>query len=346
MFCEHCGQELAEGTRYCICCGAEQSLSPAQQAPFAPNHPAQPARPPRAAKPGRPKGKYALFGAGGFAAGAILLAAILLIAGVFSSAGVGTIEGPGFATPEEAAKAYLTGLRDQDIDAMISAFAVETYVEHYDFDAMVERLQAYMINYELPYPNTSDYTRQLNVESRRSRIVSQISIQYLYFNAPDALNNGAPVTLSDPDTLSDFVKDFKRDTEDSIFDDLTITAALSSEGLPDDPEDALEALLERLPKDVREDLLDEISEDDLEYMLDIYLSKQNQKNIEKQAETFGAEFEDVANVAVIFKADGDTWIFCPQAVRYGGRWYLQSLQGNVAIIAGMSTYMGGIAPIG
>jgi hypothetical protein len=59
---------------------------------------------------------------------------------------------------------------------------------------------------------------------------------------------------------------------------------------------------------------------------------------------FGADADDVANVIITFEADGHEWIFCPQAIRYDGKWHLQLLQGNIASILGMSVFTGGIIP--
>lgn len=341
MFCEYCGNELAPESKFCVHCGMEQPFASTTVQP-APNHPAQPVR---AAKP-RPKGKGLLFGLGGAVLGAALLAVILLAAGVFSSGGGSKIEGPGYSTPEDAAKAYLTGLKNQDVDAMVSAFAVESYAEHYDFEAYLDRMQSYGLYYEMLFPNTNEYTRQLNIENRKNSITSNIIRQYMLYNAPEDLTKGITLDLSDSDDLADFIKEFEHDTKDYRFKDLTVTAALSSVNLPDDPEDALDALMEQLPEDVQDDLLDDVSEDDLEHVLEIYLSDKNQDNIEQQVKAYGVEAEDVANVAVIFEADGDTWVFCPQAIRYNGKWYLQSLSGNIAAIGGMDVFTGGIVPIG
>lgn len=345
MHCNQCGQELDQGSKFCIFCGNEQPLEPAtlpHETPILHAKAWPTAQPIDAGTRNASKKlnrRYLLFGAGGTAIGAILLAVILFIAGVFSAGG-NTTEGSGFNTPEDAAKAYLTGLRDRDIDAMLAAFAVESYVDNYDFEALAERLNTYIFTFELPFPNTNDYNRQLDIESRRNGILRQIIIQYMLYNVPDALNNGSPVIFEDPGAIADFVKDFGRNTEDYVFEDIQISAVLSSEGLSE--ETSWDELSENLP----EYLLDDFEEDTADDLLRLYWSEANQENIERQAEVFGAEAEDVANVAMIFEADGDTWVFCPQAIRYNGRWYLQTLQGNVANLAGMSVYTGGIAPIG
>jgi len=251
-----------------------------------------------------------LFALSGIVIGAILLAAIFFATGMLSS-DVKTLEGPGFSTPEDAAKAYLTGLRDQDINAMISAFAIESYVDNYDFEASVERMQSYQMYADIFLPNTSDYTVQLNIAARRNQITRLINMQYMLYNTPEELNDGTPVTFSKDDTaaIQDFVAKFEQDTNNYIFEDLEITGTVP-------PEDLAEA----------------------------YMDERNQQNIAKQAVTFGADADDVVNVAITFEADGQTWVFCPQLVRYDSKWYIQSSQGNLASLLNMSAYTGGIAP--
>ncbi len=304
MYCSDCGGKLEQGTRFCTHCGR------AVAAATTPDRPAQ--QPPSAkpdAAPKAPKGRCLLFGLSGTAVGALLLAVILFAAGILAPGGTAKTEGAGFATPEDAAKAYLTGLKNQDMDAMISVFAVESYVDNYDFGALVERLMSYVPTFEIRLPNTNEYTRQMNIASRRNQIAGSILNQYMCFNTPDQLNDYTPTMLKDPEAVADFVEAFERDTKDYIFSDLKITGTMAPEEL-----------------------------------LDVYYDEANQQNIARQAITFGADADDVANIIVTFEADGQTWLFCPQAVRYNGRWYLQSLQGNIAILLGMTVFTGGMSP--
>ena len=62
-------------------------------------------------------------------------------------------EGDGFDSPEDAAKAYLEGLRDLDIPRMMSAFAVESYVENFNFEALLNMLRVYMTGFDIKLPN-------------------------------------------------------------------------------------------------------------------------------------------------------------------------------------------------
>jgi len=317
MFCSNCGGKLDQEVKFCSYCGKEMSTVPkatVQETLFTASTPNPPMQQPADATPRsvskNRKGKYILFALSGIVIGAILLAAIFFATGMLSS-DVKTLEGPGFSTPEDAAKAYLTGLRDQDINAMISAFAIESYVDNYDFEASVERIQTYQMYADIFLPNTSDYTVQLNIAARRNQITRLINMQYMLYNTPEELNDGTPVTFSKDDTaaIQDFVAKFEQDTNNYIFEDLEITGTVP-------PEDLAEA----------------------------YMDERNQQNIAKQAVTFGADADDVVNVAITFEADGQTWVFCPQLVRYDSKWYIQSSQGNLAVLLNMSAYTGGIAP--
>jgi len=88
----------------------------------------------------------------------------------------------GFDTPEEAMIAYLEGLRDSDLDRMMSAFAIETYILNYDLEYIVDRLGSYMITLTPRMPNTNEFITAINVEHRRGEIASLIGMQQLFLS--------------------------------------------------------------------------------------------------------------------------------------------------------------------
>ena len=68
--------------------------------------------------------------------GAVLGAA--LVCGLsFSAMAAEKTEGDGFASPEAAAAAYVEAFKNEDMDQMLSAFAVETFAANFDFDEYV-----------------------------------------------------------------------------------------------------------------------------------------------------------------------------------------------------------------
>lgn len=328
MICKYCGGELVQEAKFCTFCGGElmtSSNAPIEKASMPPLSVSDPIQTVPAVSnlsvPPKSKGRYLLFGIGGAILGAVLLAVILFATGVLSSGSffakginrakaAGTsIEGAGYDTPEEAAKAYLEALKNQDLDAMLATFAVESYVDNYDFAAGIERLRSYNPNdLSVQYPNTCEFTKQMNIASRREGITRLISRQYLFFNVPEVMKDGRIVTFDGDADMQDFISALEKDTENYIFEDLEITGTIPPEDLSD-----------------------------------LYLNEKNQKNIDKRANVIGVDGEDVANVVITFDADGKSWVFSPQLVRYDNKWYIEELTGNVAILIGLPVFSGGIS---
>ena len=320
MFCSSCGQKQDQEARFCNYCGKEMPSAPnaaVQETLFPPATQIQPVQVPVSSIPKsaskKPKGKYFLIAISGMIAGVIILTAILFATGVFASGSKSekTIQGPGYATPEAAAKAYLIGLRDQNLDEMVSTFAVESYVDNYDFEAQLERINYYDPRTSaLILPNVDEYARKLNISNHKNSIEEEIRSQFMSYNVSDETNDWNTTELNDPDKIKDFVTKFEQDTKSYVFKDLVITGTIPPEDLTDD-----------------------------------YMSELNQKNMLLDIKKYGVTSgNDVTDVAITFKADGKTWIFCPQLVRYDNRWYLLSTTGNLAIILGYSWRTGGIAP--
>ncbi len=333
MFCSFCGKSLDQDVKFCSYCGKESSLSHDAKSPEAPVQPVGAPRPSQAApdqaveapapaveapasaatstKPAKKTGRPLLFGLIGVVLGAVILAAVFFFTGIISfgaksnEPAVARIEGPGYDTPEEAAEAYLTALRDQDVDAMVATFAVESYVENYDLEAWCNRLQCYAPNFEMKFPNSNEYNADLNFKTRQAFIINQIANQYLIYNVP-SVEPGMTMTLMDNPEL---VSEIENDTDNYIFEDLEITGTMS-------------------PDDITND---------------IYSVEKNQENLIVQNKAFGVDdLKDVSNVVITFDADGESWYFCPQLIRYEGRWYVQYLAGNAAAIMGIETANGGI----
>ena len=84
----------------------------------------------------------------------------------------------GFDTPEEALIFYLEGLRDSNLEQMVSAFALESFVENFDLEAVIERVQSYNFFIEQRMTNANEFMTSLNLEHRRGRITGEIYNTY------------------------------------------------------------------------------------------------------------------------------------------------------------------------
>lgn len=338
MICKSCGGELVQEVEFCTFCGGEllkSSELPVKETSIPTVSSVDPiqATVPLASPPTPPKSKskYFLFGLGGAVLGAVLLAAILFVSGVISlgntktknssiSAKAGTsIEGTGYDTPEEAAEAYLEALKNQDLDAMVATFAVESYVDNFDYEAYLNRLQAYSPGYRFSfsYPNNSEYIRQMNIATRVSLITQIIDLQYTVFNLPEVMTQGITIPLSDEEEVKNFIAEYEKATENYVFEDLKITGTLA-------PEEFLEAYAEDL--------------------VELYASDRYKEIMDNRAIVLGLDGEDVANVVITFEANGQNWIFYPQLAKYEDKWYMESFVGNFGSLLGLNQYTGGIFP--
>ena len=156
----------------------------------------------------------------------------------------------GFDTPEAAIRAYLEGLRDSDLDRMISAFAVERSVINYSFEATLERLQIYTAM--MGMPNANEFATAMNIERRRANVVDMIIEQYLFLCFPE-LDITEYQSLEDAST---FVNQFTEALNAPEFQTLELLGFIPPEVL-----------------DVREQ----------------YVSEANQENLAHMAERLGAD---------------------------------------------------------
>ncbi|MBQ9148134.1 MAG: hypothetical protein IJX69_01065 [Oscillospiraceae bacterium] len=89
-----------------------------------------------------------------------------------------TFEGEGFASPEDAIEAYLAALSQGDVAGMTSTFAVETFVDNFDVETMLERNSAYSVSMYQIFRNDNGYTQALNVARRYASVTTEFSEAY------------------------------------------------------------------------------------------------------------------------------------------------------------------------
>ncbi len=330
MWCAACGSQLVPGARFCTRCGAAATTDQPPAAPSAPpsagtpapGAPTPPAGPPPDEWPGRPpaaarSGRLgpALIGAAASLVALLVVAVLLVVVGVVS---VGSrddrIEGPGYATPEQAAEAYLTAMRASDVPAMIRTFAVETYAEHADGALMVERNYAWMFQAdpELPRAALND---DLNAQVHLSSMSWAIYYQYLALSDPDFAGDALTVGSGDDDEALAELDELNQQLAATF--DGTAFAGISSATLMD--------WQSALPQ-----------------LADTFNGEQNQQNIDAQARPSGAD-EVAFQVADLQTRHGEYLLFL-QLNRYGDRWWVGSFSGNLAALVGVETIAGGLVP--
>lgn len=216
-----------------------------------------------------------------------------------------TVQGSGYATPEQAAVAYLTALKRGDADGMLAACAVETYADSFDLAAQIERLQVY-IPYSSLLPDSDAMSQALNASLRQAELSQAMRLQYQFLSANDsALTDGAPIRLGDGESGQ------------ALLDRLYHSGLLSF-----------------LNTMVIGDAIDPT------VLSTRYESELNQANLARQAAILGAQ--ELRSVAIPVLFGSESLVFCPDVARYDGRWYIVNLQGNLANLLGSPSTQGGL----
>jgi len=218
-----------------------------------------------------------------------------------------TIEGPGYASAEDAVNAYLVAFGNADVKGMISTFAVESYVENFNLEAQIERLRAYAPTLPQLFPSNNQFTTELNIQRRQSQIADGIRLQYMSLFIPDAINNFVTTPIADDQEARDFVRILGDQSYNESMRSLKIIGFVSPDRLHDK-----------------------------------YASEQNQRNIDKTMEIIGAQ--RLENVVARVKINHQIYLFCFDVARYGEKWYIHSLSGNIGVILGISAYAMGVIP--
>ena len=241
---------------------------------------------------------------------AVCLLVVCVCAPILSHAESKTYEGPGWDTPEEAVLVYLEGLRDQDLDKMISAYAVETHIDHFDMQAQLERVRGYTMSMVPRMSNSTDLIRSINVETRKNAIVQSILTQLtsICLHGEKAMDLANPVSFPNDSFAAD-IRGFIEEL-DQMFTAVDFCS--------------LNVLRFTPPEQIAE----------------LYASERNQENMQKQAVPYGAD--EIRSVPVFFTVGGLVGGFGPDAARYGDRWFLHSPSGNISIIIGIPAANAGL----
>ena len=227
-----------------------------------------------------------------------------------------TIEGKGYDSPEDAATAFAEALAKQDMDKMLSTFAVETYCSNYNTYLNMVRMRSLNISmlYNEPLaPAGEGYLQEANVYSRAGALSRNIDLLYAALISCDAdpeveemyedVFGGQMISVDDPEYMED-----SRALLDALTDadDLDIQVGKVY---------GAESLYERFYMEI------------------------NLKNAYTTAKVRNAD--GYKSLAVELKVNGKKSLVTMDAIKYGKKWYLCSLGGLLSTYMGMSLSTGG-----
>lgn len=212
----------------------------------------------------------------------------------------------GFDTPEQAVVAYLDGLKNADLEQMLTACADDIFVDRQNFALLLNNMHAFPTPF-IYIPNTNSFFRDASFEVRRGVLARFIALQYATVLIPELNMDG---------------KVFPIEGEKAIDEFLTL---FSEERL-----DELASLV----------ILDVVKASEWEGIPETYQNQANMNALMLQARTHGADgFE---NIIATFRVGGRDFRFFPMVCRYDDRWLITDLMGNVARLLDLSFFSGGV----
>ena len=322
MFCKYCGNQVDDDSRFCQVCGKPVALNMRRmQATNISTQSPQPGRQdPRSYEPykGSIKHKKRLSSVLTFVLGlavVAVVAVVLLFGGILSFGSISTkdsktkVEGDGFNTPEAAAAGYIEALKEQDLDKMLSAFAVETYCDNYDTAKRVKYEKSMLWSDEdsIISPTESDFVDKKNEYIRQAYILGNISNQAIMLSKYES---------EDDFDLSQYKGEYYDISTGQEVDEIV-------EGLYDLP-DLSKLEIEKI-----------FSIEEFDDMDEGFFHREM-----VWADYLGADGYKSVGVSALL--NGRRYIFTMDMAKYQDRWYIVSLPGYIGRLLGMNGYLGGL----
>ena len=223
----------------------------------------------------------------------------------FHFIGSAKYEGDGFDTPEAALTCYMEGIKNLSFEQMLSAFAWETQIEHFDFKAYFERSRMYSPSMRPRMPSENDFMLSADVNITRfhqtSLIYRSLEQYILGDDSPYKQESG--------------MVNFRKDSED-------VAVFLQKFGNG------------RLEKLTQMSNIRFLSPDD--FTNGKFSAEKNQEAFIEQTACYGAD--EAVNLIGVADVGDETLFCCPTICRYGDKWYLVSVSSMAVNLLGLPIY--------
>lgn len=225
------------------------------------------------------------------------LLAILMALVLFAPAALTEIrhESEGYDSPEAAVEAYVEALNRGDVDDMVAAFALETFMDHCDAETAMQRMQSISPVTLNTVPVNGAYSRSLLINARRAQITNSLMQQYIQISAH---LDGLTAPLQDAAARQEMLDRFANSPANAWEGNVTL------EGLVNP------ALL-----------------------TDKIAHPMNLINGALQTAYYGAD--DVAWEVAHLKLAGEDALLLLQCAKYGDRWFIAELSGIPGAVMGL-----------
>ncbi len=232
------------------------------------------------------------------------LLAMLMVFALLAPAALAEIrhESEGCDSPEAAVEAYVEALNRGDVDDMIAAFALETFVDHCDAEAAMQRLQSISPVTMITVPVNGAYSRSLLINARRAQITNYLAQQYIQISAH---LEGMTVPLQDAAARQEMLDRFAGSPANAWEGNVKLAGWVNPALLSDN-----------------------------------IANPMNLVNGALQTAYYGAD--DVAWEVAHLKLAGEDALLLLQCAKYGDRWFIAELGGLPGAVLGMPVTAAGM----
>ena len=212
-------------------------------------------------------------------------------------------EGKGYNSPEECMEAYMEYMKNGDYQGMLSCYAIESAVEHYDMEAYIERLTCIAPTFTL-VSKSDEFSTKLSADMLRGSVAKDIRYGTWNLYGSTLFTDGLVVSLEDNDA-KDLIEEY----------------------IPSDLAECLSGIKYKGIVDEDDDIIAD------------YVSSDNLKdNIKEYKKMYGAD--EYQPMIADFSLDHDDYYFFGDCIEYDGKWYLCPTNRFWSSLFGITTYEG------
>ena len=208
-------------------------------------------------------------------------------------------EGQGFKTPEDAVRCYIEGLKNLDIEQMLSAFAWETQAEHYSLEAVMRRIKSYSPAMRPRIPSLNNFVVSANLLLMRSTQINSIYMSLEAFILGNDYPGIKSIKFADDKEMEAFLQKYNNGA-------LDLLAKLSN--------------------------IRFVRPASLKNIVSSYSKESNQKYLNRQNELYRAnELVSIVGLADLEGVSNVTLLCSPLVARYGKKWYIVSVNSDATM---------------
>ena len=217
------------------------------------------------------------------------------------------LEGDGYSSPEESVEAYINALKNGDVDAAVSTFVIESYVDKFETRAFLERLGSWSAKtgWGRGTKITGDsYEHQLLIQGRAADITQNLYTQYVTYSG--FFYDDTVIPLFEENSVDEFLDAYQGEG---------FTSSMATM---------------KLKEFVNPSSLTEVYETFME------------TNFQSSTAYFG--FDEYQYIAACIEINGEDWLLAMTCCKDGDKWYNLEQGGDLGSLLAIPSSSAGLIP--